>query len=171
MDAPYDRWRRGDRTALTQPQQRGMALFFGSRLDCAACHAAPLFTDADDEVPVAAFHDIGLYDLDGRGAYPAGDHGLREITGRAEDEGRFRTPSLRNVALTAPYMHDGSVPTLAEAIRRHYARSDPLRDATLKGRVIPDGEIGDLVAFLGALTDPGFTHDPRFSLPKPACPI
>ena len=66
------------------------------------------------------FHNTALYNLDGRGAYPAGDTGLRSITGRRRDTGRFRAPTLRNIALTAPYMHDGSVPTL-EAVIDHYA--------------------------------------------------
>lgn len=67
-----------------------------------------------------AFHNTGLYDLDGKGAYPAPNTGLLEHTGRPEDMGRFRAPTLRNVEVTAPYMHDGSIATLDEVID-HYA--------------------------------------------------
>ena len=170
MDSPYDRYRRGDRAALTVSAQRGMALFFGASLDCAACHAAPLFTDAG-RGGADSFHNIGLYDLDGAGGYPANDHGLREITGRAGDEGRFRTPALRNVALNAPYMHDGSVATLSEAVRRHYDGGPrPLRDRRLAGAGVSDAQVDDLVAFLGALTDQAFVTDPKLALPKPDCP-
>lgn len=163
FQTPYDRERRGERGALSEAARRGEALFYGERLDCAACHAGPNFTDG-------RYHDIGLYDVDGHGGYPASDHGLREITGQAADEGRFRTAPLRNVALTAPYMHDGSVATLAEAVRDHYRGDRPLRDAALRGRGVSDGETADLVAFLQALTDESFVTDPRLSLPKPGCP-
>ncbi|MDR3513527.1 MAG: cytochrome c peroxidase [Caulobacteraceae bacterium] len=162
-ETPYDHDRRGETAALSDAARRGESLFFGPRLDCAACHAGPNFTDT-------AFHDIGLYDLDGAGGYPASDHGLREVTGRAADEGRFRTPGLRNVALSAPYMHDGSIADLGEAVRAHYRGTNPLRDPALAGRSVSGAEVADLKAFLGALTDQDFVSDLRFSLPKRACP-
>ena len=68
------------------------------------------------------FHNTGLYDVDGHGAYPAIDRGLFDLTQRKTDMGRFRAPTLRNIAVTAPYMHDGSIPTLDAAIA-HYARA------------------------------------------------
>jgi cytochrome c peroxidase len=137
--------------AISAPARRGEAIFFGRRLACARCHAGPLFTDAATARPRAgdAFHDIGLP------RSPA-DRGLAEATGRDRDEGRYRTPSLRNAALTAPYMHDGSVPTLAEAIRAH--RRLP---------AVSDAEAADLEAFIGTLTDQTFVTDPRFALPAP----
>lgn len=146
FDTPYDR----APTALTASAQYGEALFRSARLNCAACHAGPNFTDADKP---DAYHRLpGASDT---------DPGLAEITGRAEDAGRFRTPSLRNVAETRPYLHDGSAPTLDAAIKRHYAPADPAAPST--------AEIGDLMAFLGALTDKGFLTDPRFALPATAC--
>lgn len=145
-DAPYDRKLRGEAVDVTPAATRGEGLFFG-KARCAACHAAPDFTDATGP---NAFHRIDL---------PfSGDQGLGEITGKAADNGRFRTPSLRNVALSAPYLHDGSARTLAGAIRRH-------RNAAR----LKDGEVEDLVAFLGALTDDRFVSDPRLSLPKTSC--
>ena len=80
-----------------------------------------------------------------------------EIPGKAADQGRFRTPSPRNAELTAPYLHDGSAATLAQAIKAHAS-----------ARRMTDTEISDLTAFLATLTDRTFVADPRFSLPK-AC--
>jgi cytochrome c peroxidase len=147
-NAPYDRKLRGETVDTPVEAVRGETLFFG-KAACASCHAAPDFTDAAGK-PEAAFHRIDL---------PfSGDQGLGEITGKASDNGRFRTPSLRNVAISAPYLHDGSARTLAGAIRRH-------RDTTR----LKDGEVEDLVAFLRTLTDDHFVADPRFSLPKTSC--
>ncbi len=81
-----------------------------------------------------------------------------EITGKAADNGKFRTSSLRNVAISAPYLHDGSARTLTGAIRRR-------RMAT----GLKDGEVEDLAVFLRTLTDDRFVADPRFSLPKTSC--
>ncbi len=159
-DAPYDRFRRGDQSALPNQARHGMALF--SSLRCDACHAGANFTDLK-------FHNIGLYDQDGKGAYPARDHGLIEITEKSSDEGAIRTPSLRNVALTGPYMHDGSVKSLADAVRHHLDGTSPLKDAALRGVTANDADIGDLVAFLQSLSDQGFVTNPDFALPKLAC--
>jgi cytochrome c peroxidase len=150
-DAPYDRRRRGETVDMSMEAMLGETLFFGKGA-CATCHAAPDFTDATGGDPEAGFHRIDL---------PfSGDQGLGEITGKAGDNGRFRTPSLRNVAISAPYLHDGSARTLAGAIRRH-------RDAAR----LKDGEVEDLVAFLGALTDDRFVADQRFALPKTSCEV
>jgi cytochrome c peroxidase len=159
-DAPYDRYLHGDTAALSDDARRGEALFAG-KLGCAACHAGPLFTDAAvaGAAPVDAFHNIGA-PADGG---PRHDPGLSEITGKAEDAGRFRTPSLRNISLTAPYLHDGSAATLPDAIRAHrlsdHGEPPPISDA----------EMSDLVAFLDTLTDTTFVKNPNLSLPKKHC--
>jgi cytochrome c peroxidase len=160
-DAPYDRYRLGDKTALSDSAQRGVALFAG-RLGCASCHAGPLFTDAAvaGVSPVDAFHNIGA-PADGG---PSHDFGLSEITGEAKDAGRFRTPSLRNIALTAPYLHDGSAAKLPDAIRAHHVSKDGAQPAP-----ISEAEMTDLVAFLNALTDMTFVKNPNLSLPKTHC--
>ena len=148
--SPYDRSRRGDRTALSLAARRGEALFMSEKAGCARCHSGPDFTDAASvKNPKDAFHAIGPVD--------AADRGLGEITGDPKDDGRFRTPSLRNIALTAPYLHDGSAATLGEAIRRH------------KGVELDEGAMTDMIAFLGALTDRTFVTDPRFALPRTHC--
>ena len=141
----YDRDLAGERGALSEPARRGKALF-GAH--CASCHSGSNFTDE-------RFHALDP------AAYPA-DDGLAEITGRAADKGKFRTPSLRDVALTAPYMHDGSVASLAEAIRGHGTALPAVKALT-------DGQIADLVAWLDALSDPAFVSDPRFGYPRQIC--
>ncbi len=100
-DAPIDRIGAGG--ALPAQARAGQAIF---KRDCAACHKGPDFTDD-------RFHRVA--DL----PPGAADRGLAEVTGRRADDGKFRTPSLRNVALGAPYFHDGGAPTLDDAIRRH----------------------------------------------------
>ncbi len=158
FDSPYDRFRRGHRDAISPAAKRGATLFFG-KAGCAACHSGINFTDGK-------FHTIGLY-----APYPASDRGLIEISGAAKDAGAFRTPSLRNVALTGPYMHDGSIKNLAAAIRAHFNRAQPRpsRDKALAHIRITDRELSDLIAFLDSLSDRNFVTDPAFALPKTAC--
>jgi cytochrome c peroxidase len=139
-DSPYDRWRQG-KEALPAAAIRGQAVF---RANCTACHAGPDLTDD-------AFHRVD------RQPVTPDDRGSAEVTGRASDEGRFRTPSLRNVAVTAPYFHDGASPKLADAILRH-------RDMTLAPEAVTE-----LTAFLDTLTDRAFMTDPRFAYPDEAC--
>ena len=167
--SPFDRYVYDDeRTALTDAQKRGMALFFSARVGCAQCHSGfnfsgPLVYEGHAKAS-ALFANTGLYNVDGRGAYPAGDRGLIEVTHRAADMGRFRVPTLRNVALTGPYMHDGSVANLEQVID-HYARGarrNPRQDPRLRPLVLTRDERADLVAFLQSLTDREFVDDPRF---------
>lgn len=136
-DAPYDRALRGG-PPLDPQAARGAALF---RRDCASCHAGANFTDM-------RFHNVAVW--------TSADRGLGEISGRLADNGRFRTPGLRNVAVTGPYLHDGSASTIAQAIARH------------PGERSKD-EVTALVAFLDTLTDETFLHDKRFALPDTAC--
>ena len=159
-DSPYDRWIAGQAGALSAGALRGAALFTSPELGCASCHRREAGPDGDRE-PLReldeAFANTALYDVDGTGAYPAEAPGLIEITGRLEDRGRFRIPSLSNVARTAPYMHDGSVATLAEVVD-HYAAGgrvpdSPARDARMKPFVLSELEKRDLLLFLESLDD------------------
>jgi cytochrome c peroxidase len=187
FDSPYDRYRYGgDALAIPAAAKRGERLFFSERLECFHCHGGINFTDSavherlrDAET---AFHNTGLYNRDGRGAYPDNNQGLIELSGKPADMGRFRTPSLRNVAVTAPYMHDGSIATLGEVID-HYARGgrriaqgpdrgdgakNPFKSGFVKGFRLSPAEKRDLIAFLESLTDRGFLTDPRFADPQAA---
>ena len=175
-DSPLDRYLyRDDRRAMSAPALRGMKAFFSRRLRCGECHGSfNLSGPVDFEGAVKAdasvtlvFHNTGLYDVDGRGAYPAIDRGLFDLTERKADMGRFRAPTLRNIAVTAPYMHDGSVRTLEAAIA-HYAiggKPSPFRSDRVRGFLTSPGEKADLVAFLESLTDRGFLSNPAFAAP------
>lgn len=169
LDAPYDRMLLGgDWEALSDAEKRGMDLFFSESLECFHCHGGFTFSDAVshdgtvfDDTP---FHNNGLYAEDG---YPEGSQGLYEITGDPADMGRFKAPSLRNIALTAPYMHDGSLETLSEVID-HYAQGgagSSLQSAFVGGFSLTAAEKDDLIAFLGSLTDRALLDDARFSDP------
>jgi cytochrome c peroxidase len=106
--------------------------------------------------------------VDGGGSYPAVDRGLIDLTRVEADMGRFRAPTLRNIALTAPYMHDGSVPTL-EAVIAHYAsggRPSRYRHPRLMGFVITPKESADLIAFLHSLTDYDVITNPALGPPR-----
>jgi cytochrome c peroxidase len=182
--SPYDRYRyEGDVDAVPDAAIRGEALFFSERLECHHCHNGLHLSDTvlheRNRIGEIAFHNTGLYNLDGRGAYPAPNTGIAEVTGRPEDMGRFRAPSLRNVALTAPYMHDGSIATLDDVID-HYAaggrtltagphagigRDNPLKSAFVPGFTLTREERADLLAFLRSLTDPSLLTDPRYADP------
>jgi len=188
-DSRYDRYLRGDTTALFESEKRGMELLFSERLECFHCHGGFNFTDstthADSRVDRVGFHNTGLYNLDGEGAYPVDNTGLFDMTGERRDMGRFRAPSLRNIAVTAPYMHDGSVPTLG-AVIAHYERGgrlledgphagdgrlSPFKSEFVTGFELTDQERDDLLAFLESLTDESVLYDPRFSDPFFSDPI
>ena len=172
-DSPYDRYLAGDASALGPAEVRGMALFFSERLECFHCHGGFNFSDTVDHsgMPLAevGFHNTGLYNLDGAGAYPADNTGIMEITGHAQDMGRFKAPTLRNIAATAPYMHDGSLATLEEVVA-HYeqggrAGDSPLKSEFVAGFILSEQERAELIAFLHSLTDETFLTNPAFSDP------
>ncbi|MEZ4403060.1 MAG: di-heme enzyme [Kofleriaceae bacterium] len=177
-DSRVDRFRQGQADALTASEQRGQALFFSEELECHHCHGGFNFTIATDTANLPAqqsyFFNTGLYQ-----AYPASDQGLWEFTFDDADRGRFRPPTLRNVAVTAPYMHDGSVATLDEVVAM-YERGGrlitagpdagdghlhPNRSALVGGFTLTDQERVDLLAFLRALTDDTFLTDPTLADP------
>jgi cytochrome c peroxidase len=172
-DTPYDRLLfRDDASALSASARRGMQLFFSERLACGRCHAGVNLSGpvarAGGDAPAPTYHNTALYDL-GDGRYPAPNEGLFRASGRAPDMGRFRAPTLRNIAVTAPYMHDGSIATL-EAVIDHYAAggrapANRWKSEGLKGFRLEPGERADLLAFLASLTDAAFLRDPRFADP------
>lgn len=153
-DSPYDRYVAGDHGALRDDQVRGLTVFLG-RGRCVTCHVGFNFSDEN-------YRNIGV----GMDA-PTPDLGRYEVTRRDEHRGAFKTPTLRNVALTAPYMHDGSEPTL-ETVVELYDRGG-VRNAWLSKDVQPLGlspqEKRDLVAFMQALTGPVTNADPPPALP------
>ena len=176
-DSAFDRYLYWGEDSLSPEARRGMRLFFSERTNCALCHASFNLSGpiAQQGVPVPqpVFHNTGLYNIGGTGAYP--DPGLAAHTGRAADMGAFRAPSLRNVAVTAPYMHDGSIATLAEVIDFYDAggrviadgayagdgRANPFKRAEVRALHLTDEERRDLVAFLKTLTDARYADAAR----------
>jgi cytochrome c peroxidase len=183
-NSPYDRYTyQGDHTAMSESALRGQALFFGERLDCFHCHGGFNFTDGvmhgGTVITEVQYHNTGLYNLDGRGAYPEPNRGVYETSHDPRDMGAFRAPTLRNIELTAPYMHDGSIATLEEVLDHYGAggrtivdgpfagvgAESPLKSIFVHGFTLTPEEREDTLAFLRALTDPGVLTDPRFSDP------
>lgn len=183
FDAPYDRYLAGDDAALSESEVRGMDLFFSEKLECFHCHGGFNFTDSstheNDRIDRVGFHNNGLYNTDANGAYPSDNTGLYDMTGERRDMGRFKAPTLRNVAVTAPYMHDGSIATLSEVIA-HYERGgriiengehagdgrlSPFKSEFVRGFELTDAERADLLAFLQALTDNAVLTDSRIADP------
>lgn len=149
-DTRYDRFVAGDYSALGDAEKHGLQLF---RQHCAACHAEPLFSDFS-------------YRSNGLDAAPH-DAGRATISQQPQDFGRFRVPSLRNVALTAPYMHDGRYETLEQVLDHYQHGIAPGADPRLAAG-LPDlgpGGRQALLAFLVSLSDERFLTDPRFAEP------
>ena len=141
-DSPYDRYAFGDRGALSQQALAGLRIFRG-KANCTLCHAGPTLTDEE-------FHNTGIAWRDGSFQ----DEGRALVTQRDEDRGKFKTPTLREVARTAPYMHDGSLATLSEVADFYSAggRKNPNLDPELRPLNLSAEEKAALIAFLQALS-------------------
>ena len=136
----------------------------GLNLDGGSKHAA----SRADEPEVFFFHNTGLYALGQPFSYPPDNLGLYEHTGVLRDVGRFRIPTLRNIAVTAPYMHDGSIATLDEVLD-HYAAGgrapNPGKAEFIRPLELSAQDRADVIAFLNSLTDRTVLSDPRWSNP------
>jgi cytochrome c peroxidase len=154
-NSPYDRYQAGDKSALSASAVRGMELFNG-KAKCSACHASFNFSDEN-------YRNIGV----GMDA-PKPDLGRYDVTKNEADRGAFKTPTLRNVSLTAPYMHDGSEATLLQVVE-FYDRGG-IKNPQLAAEIVPlkltGKEMSDLVAFMEALTGDVTNADPPASLPQ-----
>jgi cytochrome c peroxidase len=160
-----------------------MNLFFGEKAECFHCHGSPNFNDqfvhATTRVLETPFHNTGLYNIGGTGAFPEPNRGVFELTGLPKDMGMFRAQSLRNIAVTAPYMHDGSIATLEDVLDFYAAggrnitsgphagdgRKNPLKSDLITLINLDAQEKADLVAFLKTLTDHDFLTNPKFADP------
>ncbi len=183
-NSKYDRYLQG-KELLSSAEERGMKLFFGEKAECFHCHGSFNFNDqivhAASRLVETPFHNTGLYNIDGKGAFPEPNRGVFELTAKATDMGMFRAPSLRNVEVTAPYMHDGSIATLADVLK-HYAaggrnitqgphagdgRANPYKSDLITRIDLSEQEQDDIVAFLRTLTDHDFLTNPKFADPFP----
>ena len=182
--SPYDRYiYYGEDDALTLSAKRGETLFFSERLECFHCHGGFNFSDSvqHQNTPFVEFnfHNTGLYNLNATGAYPSSNTGLHALTGNPEDMGRFKAPTLRNIEVTAPYMHDGSIATLDEVLA-HYMEGgrtltkgsykgkgseNPHKNGFVKGFKLTEQEKQDVINFLKSLTDHHFLKSPAFANP------
>lgn len=159
-NSPYDAWLKGDKTALSPDAEAGRQLFFSRRLGCGKCHSGVLLTDGK-------MYNIGLYHLNSQGAYPTEDQGLFEETHQDTDRGKFRTPSLRNVTLTKPYFHDGSIADISQVIRIFAnggqvitngplagdGRKNPHKSEWVQPFILQAEEERQILLFLESLTD------------------
>ncbi len=179
-----DRAARGE-AELPADVARGKVTFQSEELQCHHCHGGFNFTHAVDYAslvePATQFLNTGLYNVGGAGAYPATDQGLFEFTTQPADRGRYKPPTLRNVGVTAPYMHDGSVATLEEVVAIYErggrlvtdgpnagdGADNPYKSFFVSGFSLTPEERTDLVAFLRALTDDTFLTDPTLADPWP----
>lgn len=172
----------GEDAALTESGIRGMNLFMSERLECFHCHAGFNFsqfvTHESAEAAEKPFHVTGLHPASER-PMPGVDYGLFAVTLDPADRDRFKAPTLRNIARTAPYMHDGSLATLedvldfyaaggrviAEGPRAGDGRAHPAKNRFVHGFELTPEERADVLAFLNALTDEHFLADPELADP------
>jgi cytochrome c peroxidase len=141
-DSRFDRWLADDRGAITAQEYRGYQVFNDpARGNCAKCHEGPNFTDN-------GFHNIGLKPVEGRS-----DEGRFKIKAVASMKGAFKTPTLRDIALTAPYFHDGSAKTLMEVVEHYNRGGDDKSNLSkdIRPLNLTNGEKEDLVAFMMTL--------------------
>jgi cytochrome c peroxidase len=183
--SPYDLYAFGNRdeTAISESAKRGEALFNSKELACSSCHRGvtfsyPIITIRNPD-PDLEFHNNGLYNVPGLLSYPAPNTGIYEVTKNSKDVGKFKVPTLRNIAMTAPYMHDGSIAKLEDAIAHYSAggrtisdgpykgvgRNNPNKSGLIRGFTLTESDRRDLIAFLESLTDGQLLRDPRFADP------
>lgn len=155
-NAKFDKFLAGELT-LTPLEAAGFNLFFSEKAECFHCHGRPLFTDDD-------LHNNGLDEM-------LDDIGQEEVTGKSADRGKFRTPTLRNIEFTAPYMHDGRFNTLEEVIDFY---SDSIKTSSTIDPLMPNDNGGfhwteleklQLISFLKTLSDTSFISNPDFASP------
>lgn len=172
-----------DRGTMSSSAMRGQDLFNSEKMECFHCHNGFNFSDStlhDDSVFVSRpFFNTGLYNIDGKGSYPITDNGLFTVTQDPKDKGKFRPPTLRNIAYTAPYMHDGSIATLGEVLdfyanggrnitsgeHQGDGRKNPNKSEFVKGFTLSAQEKQDMLMFLHALSDETFISNPRYANP------
>jgi cytochrome c peroxidase len=145
----YDQKMKSHQPLPNKDAKEGKKLFFGVA-KCNSCHTAPLFSDDD-------FHQVQPQN---QVTNSIKDYGLSDVTGDIKDKNFFRTPSLRNATLTAPYWHDGNTKTLIDAIQKHNLKIN--QELSME-------DIKKIIAFIETLTDESFIKNPQFSKPNKEC--
>lgn len=183
-DSKYDQYLAG-KAILNESEKRGMQLFFSEKAECFHCHGSINFNEQlkyfdGKKVQISGvhFHNTGLYNL-GDGDYPQDGQGVFEFSQKPMDKGKFKAPSLRNVALTAPYNHDGSVATLEQVLQNYvqggriiadgkYAgdgRKNPHKSDLITQINLSPQEQADIIAFLNTLSDEMLINNPNYADP------
>jgi cytochrome c peroxidase len=182
FNSPYDKFILGDTNAINESAKNGMKIFFSANTNCNSCHGGKNFSASimkTDTAENEQFFNIGLYNLNGKSDYPEYDKGLMEYTNKKQDIGRFRVLSLRNLAFTAPYYHDGSAASLLDVIENYAAGGRVINEGIYKGNgiknkykhnlikgfTITQKEKLDLVAFLLSLSDSNFINNKLYQNP------
>lgn len=176
----FDKYVQGDSLAMSPDAKSGYALFNSHRLGCSQCHGGLYLSNATLTKNIdSIYFNTGLYNVGNSNCYPAADNGLRAVTGKITDDGRFKVPSLRNIAITAPYMHDGSVAALPEVLDIYVrggrqisagpssgdGANNTNKSKLIKGFTLSGTERKQLLAFLYALTDSTLSSNPVFQNP------
>jgi cytochrome c peroxidase len=182
FNSTYDQVARG-KARYTPAQARGHELFFSEQAQCSQCHSGFNFTEMTMQAKPAVwspvYRNTGMYNTDSKGAYPDNNQGLIGVSGQPQDMGKFRVASLRNIEVSAPYMHDGSIATLDQVLAFYAAggrnitsgpnrgdgRKSPFKDERMNKIKLSKAEQSDLIAFLKTLTDSEFLSNPRYSDP------
>jgi cytochrome c peroxidase len=181
-NSPYDKFIKGDSNALSLNEKNGKEIFFSSKTKCASCHGGNNFSTPNiknDKGEINFYFNTGLYNIDGKGAYPLYDQGLFQHTKNNNDMGKFRVPTLRNLAYTAPYMHDGSVASLNEAIDLYInggrkiteginngdGITNKYKHAFINPILINEEEKKNLLSFLLTLSDSSFIKNADYQNP------
>ena len=183
--SPYDRYHfERDDGAVSDAARRGEVLFHSQPLSCFTCHGGFNLSGATTSArssPTARveFHNTGLYNLPGLLSYPEPNTGIYEVTRNPVDVGKFKAPTLRNIAVTAPYMHDGSVASLEDVLAHYEAggrtvaegpykgvgHDNPNKSRRIRGFTLTPEQRSDLLAFLTSLTDKEVLRDSRLTNP------
>ncbi len=178
-NSKYDHYLSDKKNILSNNEEAGMVLFFSDRLNCSKCHGGKNFNEPNivNETNNKLFYfNTGLYNIDGNGSYPANDIGLMQLTKKNIDMGKYKVPTLRNLAFTAPYYHDGTASTLSEVIEDYNnggriikegtykgnGTTNPYKDSRVKKLYLVDTEKKQLLAFLLTLTDSTILHNPNY---------
>ncbi len=182
FDSPYDKFIAGDTNAISLSAKNGMKLFFSASTNCNLCHGGKNFSSPTVKTNTEnnlQYFNIGLYNLNGKSDYPDYDKGLLEHTKVKEDMGKYRVPTLRNLAFTAPYFHDGSAATLLDVVEHYAAGGRKIEDGIYKGEgsknnykhnlikgfTINTNEKLDIIAFLMSISDSSFIKNKKYQNP------
>lgn len=181
-NSPYDKYKNGDSSALTVFQKKGMQLFFSSQLKCFNCHGGFNFSAPNiknEKGDTLYYFNTGLYNINGKGLYPLYDEGLYQHTKNIKDMGGYRVATLRNLAFTAPYFHDGSAASLTEVVDVYAAggrkivqginkgdgTANPYKHTFLHGFNLAADDKINLISFLLSLSDSSFVSNPQYQNP------